>query len=77
MLTTRPAIARTTSCGLERLERGRAEPRPEPALPSDVTAGLGERLRACYAQLMNAPIPAEFGRLLEAMDRKERHDDGH
>ncbi len=40
----------------------------EPALPADVAAYLGERLRAYYAHLMNDPVPEHLIRILEAMD---------
>lgn len=40
----------------------------EPALPADVAACLGERLRAYYAHLMNDPVPVHLIRILEAMD---------
>jgi hypothetical protein len=52
------------------------EPRPEPTLPSDIAVCLGERLRACYAHLMNEPVPDDLVRLLEALDRKKSQDDG-
>jgi hypothetical protein len=41
----------------------------EPALPPDVAACIGERLRAYYAHLMNDPVPEHLIRILEAMDR--------
>jgi Anti-sigma factor NepR len=42
----------------------------EPALPPQVTAYLGERLRADYSHLVNDPIPDELIQILEALDQK-------
>jgi hypothetical protein len=42
----------------------------EPALPLQVTAYLGERLRADYFHLVNDPIPDELIQILEVLDQK-------
>jgi hypothetical protein len=44
-------------------------------LPPVVTACLGERLRAHYAQLMKEPVPDDLLSILEALDRTGRAGD--
>ncbi|WP_230534530.1 NepR family anti-sigma factor [Microvirga roseola] len=44
----------------------------EPALPPQVVADLGERLRGYYSHLMSEPVPDRFIQLLEKMDRGEK-----
>ncbi len=75
MLTTTPKVARRKIGGAGDLSPVRDEISQVPGLSSDVAACLGERLRAYYSHLMNAPVPDSFNRILEAIDRKERTND--
>ena len=77
MLTPWPKAPQTRSGGLPQLQEVPDESQFEPALPEDVTACLGERLRAHYAQLMNEPVPDDLMRILEALDQTARGCDDH
>jgi hypothetical protein len=44
----------------------------EPTLPHEVTAHIGEQLRAYYAELMSEPIPDRFVNLLNELGKKDR-----
>jgi hypothetical protein len=68
VLTLLPQAQRKTPDELRRSQVVRHGPVHEPALPSEVTACLGERLRAYYSLLMNDPVPEHFIRILEALD---------
>jgi hypothetical protein len=72
VLTLWPKAPQTKSGALLQLQEGPDEPRSEPALPEGVTACLGERLRAQYAQLVKEPVPDDLLRILEALDRTGR-----
>jgi hypothetical protein len=68
VLTLLPQAQRKTPDELQRPQVVRHGPVHEPALPSQVTTCLGERLRAYYSPLMNEPLPEHFMRILEAQD---------
>ncbi len=72
MLTPWPKAPQTKYGALPQLQEVPDEPQSEPALPKGVTACLGERLRAHYAQLMKEPIPNDLMRIIEALDRTGR-----
>jgi hypothetical protein len=75
VLTPWPKAPQTRSGELPRLHEVPDEPQFEPALPKDVTACLGERLRTHYAQLVNEPVPDDLLRILETLDRTGRAGD--
>ena len=75
MPTPWPEAPQTRPGALSQRQGSPDEPHPEPALPSGVTACLGERLRAHYAQLMNEPVPDDLLRILEALDQPGRAGD--
>ena len=77
MLTTWPEVPQTTPDERHQRQAVRGEPDPEPTLPPDVAACLGERLRAHYAQLMNEPVPDDLLRILDALDQTRRASNGH
>jgi Anti-sigma factor NepR len=61
---------------LEDLLNVNGDPGPEPALPPQVAAFLGEQLQGFYAQLMNEPVPDRFVQLLAQLDGKAGGHDG-
>ena len=75
MLTPWPKAPQTKSGELPRLHEVPVKPESEPALPPDVAACLGERLRAHYAQLVKEPVPDDLLRILKALDRTGRAGD--
>jgi len=76
VLTTWPKVPQTTLGELRQLQEVRGEPHPEPTLPPDAAACIGERLRAHDALLMNGPVLDDLVRILEALDQKRRLGDG-
>jgi hypothetical protein len=77
VLTPWPKAQHTKSGALPQLEDAPNHSPPERALPEGVTACLGERLRAHYAQLTSEPVPDDLLRILEAQDRTGRVGDDH
>jgi Anti-sigma factor NepR len=75
VLTPWPKAPQTKSGALLQRQEVPEQPQSEPALPTVVTACLGERLRAHYAQLMKEPVPDDLLRILEALDRTGRAGD--
>ena len=74
MLTPWPEVPEKASGELPQPQEVPSEPR-KPALPPGVTARLGERLRAHYAQLINEPVPDDLLRILQALDQTRRTGD--
>ncbi len=77
MLTTWPEVLSETPDEPHHSHGGQGDPHPEPTLPPDVAACLGERLRAHYAQLLNEPVPDDLLRILGALDRTRRAGNAH
>jgi hypothetical protein len=77
VLTPWPNVSQKNPGELNRLQGVRGDLPPEPALPPQVSACLGERLRAHYAQLMKEPVPDNMLRILEALDQSGRGGDDH
>ena len=75
MLPPWPKAPQSKSVALPQLQAVPDEPHPETTLPPDVTACLGERLRAHYAALMNEPVPDDLLRILEAIPQTGRAGD--
>jgi hypothetical protein len=72
VLTPWPKAPQTKYGALPQLQEVPDEPQSEPALPKGVTACLGERLRAHYAQLVKEPVPDDLLRILETLNRTGR-----
>jgi hypothetical protein len=72
VLTPWPKAPQKRSGGLPQHQEVPDESQFEPALPKDVTACLGERLRTHYAQLVNEPVPDDLLRILETLNRTGR-----
>ncbi len=73
---TLPKISQTETNEVIDLHAMGSELPHEPFLPPDITACLGERLRAYYSQLLNDPVPESFIQILKSMHQKERPDRG-
>ncbi len=71
---TMPKVAQRKLGDMGELQAAWSELPRQPALPPDVAACLGERLRAFYAHLMNDPVPEHIIRSLEIMDGTRRAD---
>ncbi|MXQ12321.1 hypothetical protein GR328_12780 [Microvirga makkahensis] len=76
MLNTPPRHAQQESVTCQLPETASGKSLQDPTLPPLVAAGLGERLRAHYAQLMNDPVPEALLRILKPLNEKGRVDDG-
>ena len=68
MLMTMPKVAQRNLGAIGELQAAKSELPRQLALPPDVAACLGERLRVFYADLMNDPVPDAFIQVLEVMD---------
>ncbi len=66
-----PVLALMAENGAE-TEMGQEElPESGAALPADVQDHIGRHLRALYDEVMQAPIPDRFLKLLEELERKQ------
>ncbi len=75
MLTTSVRLTgRKLSQGSSPRTSSRREPSSEPGLSPEISACLGERLRASYTDLMRDPMPDQIARLLKALDDRERNE---
>ena len=72
MLTTLPDLVHKAPDRFQTPQAATGNSVPEPALPPQIAACLGERLRAHYAQLMSEPVPDTLLRILKPLDQKGR-----
>ncbi|RDI52605.1 NepR family anti-sigma factor [Microvirga subterranea] len=73
MLTTSVRLTgRRLNQGGSSRTRLRRKTSDRPSLSPEVSACLGERLRASYKEMMRDPTPDRFIRILESLNAKEK-----